>query len=187
MKYLTQVKDLVKIIRDELITQSELPSNSVLNALSLYGTDLTKKVGQTGQTYEGISQTDTTLLFELTSKSSTSDVSEDVEVIVQEQNQLLIEKMFRVHIIIYGSSSSDVAMKIVARLRSENARVHLYDQGVYLSDVSDIHIMNEFKNNKMWLRNDFDIDIAAQFNISQVIDDDMYIGLGDFKIIKEGD
>lgn len=188
MKSIQTLDELTLALRQMLIQQSELSPDRVLNALSLEGTELDKLLEE--QVYESISQNDTTILFQLTALPSESDVSmeEGDKYTAREQvcsmstisgrntivGDFVIDysityyKMYRLAVIMYGLASSDLAAKLIARLRSGNARTNLYSSGIYLEEVSNPTTINEFKNNIMWLRNDFDIDIGVKYNISQI-------------------
>ena len=176
------VKELEKILRESLITQSELLPERVLNSLSLYGTQLDKKLSETR--YGSIEQSDCLTLFELTSRDSTSDVSmtdkED-----NDDNNITYYKAFRLRVIMYGDDSSDIALKIVARFRTEEIRNHLYEQGVYLERIGDPFILNEYKNETMWLRNDIEIDIAVKFKIAPITTDSDFNNISELNIIQD--
>lgn len=177
----TKVDDLEKILRQTLITQSELNPDRVLNSLSLYGTELDKLLSE--NVYVSIEQPDTTMLFELKSRKSDADISFTSE---EDNDDMSItyDKAFTLRVIMYGYSSSDIALKLTARLRTEEIRLQLYEQGVYLEKVSDPYIINEYKNETMWLRNDIEIDIAAKFDILPIHVDHDFASLSEINIIK---
>lgn len=163
MTHVSSVKELNKIVRKHLIAQSELPSTKVLSALSIYGDDLDKMIDE--HVYEAIDQTDAMLLFELNARDSSTDVSFD------EGNSIIYYKSYKLSCIIYGNSCSDIANKLIARFRTEPVRDALQNYGIKLETVSNETTLNEYKNNSMWIRSDFDINIDCKFKIAKLSDD----------------
>ena len=172
-------KELEKIIRKYLITQSELNSKNVLNALDTYGQNLNKNINSS--IFDSYSTSDTVILFELFTRDSSSDISYTNGV----DGQISYYKGYELKLYIYGEKSSDVSNKIVARFRTQYIREHLLDDGVYLEKIEEPTKLNEFINNVMWIRNDVSILINCKFEIPQInLDYDFEI-LNDLKIIKE--
>lgn len=178
MKLISNINDIVKILRTVLIQQSELNADRVLNSLSMYGTELDKLIED--EKYGAIDQNDALLLFELLARATTYDMSET------ENDAIQYYKAFTMHVIIYGNTSSDIAIKLINRLRTETVRAELQSNDIYLESVSDVTLLNEYKNDSMWLRADFDINIAAQFTITKVTISDNYEQLGQLSIINKG-
>lgn len=198
------IEELNKVLRQMLITQSELSPERVLNALSVYGTELDKLLED--NIYESIDRFNATLLFELSSRDATSDMSMEEDTTVVDaltcsrynlcnglevsddlkvtDSSLTSYKAFKLNVIIYGIDSTTIAQKLFARFNSEFCRTLLYQQGIYLESVSQPAILNEFKNNTMWLRNDMTINIAVKQNISQITSDDDYEQLSAVTIIE---
>lgn len=196
--------EINKYLRQVLITQSELSPERVLDALSVYGTELDKLLDES--IYNSIDRTNATMLFELNTRTASSDMTmEENEVKVEAltcsnyvfcddlkvSNDLKVldsditsYKAFRLNVIIYGDASTNIAQKLVARLNSEACRVQLYEQGIYLEKLSDPNTINEFKNDTMWLRTDINIDIAIKQNITQITLDNDYNIIDDVNIIK---
>lgn len=174
---ISNVNEIEKIIRQTLITQSELDGSDVLNALSIYGTTLDKLFEE--HIFTSVEQSDSFMLFELMSRDASSDISMD------ENDAITYYKAFKVKLIIYGNSSSDIALKLCSRLRTEEVRANLYEQGIYLEKVSDPYILNEYKNETMWLRNDIDIDIAVKYTVQPITVDNNFSDITELNIIKE--
>lgn len=182
MKSFDNVSDLEKILRQALITQSTLAPERVLNSLSMYGTELDKLLSE--NICESIDQNDTTMLFELTSREATSDVSM-TETQDNDLNLITYYKAFRLKVIMYGNSSSDIALQLAARFRTEEVRNDLYEQGIYLEKITDPFIINEYKNETMWLRNDVDIDIGVKFSFTPITTDASFANISELNIINE--
>ena len=69
-------------------------------------------------------------------------------------------------------------------MRSEYSRSELYEQGVYISDISNPSHVDEYKNGAIWHRCDFDIEFSVQLTIPQVAENETFEILNE-TIIKE--
>lgn len=164
MKTIDDINELNKIIRTHLVSQAEIASNNVRNALTTYGTDLDKLLEE--KEYVGIGLTDALILFELRTNDNNADVS-----MTENDGDITFYKSYLIYVIIYGDDGKNVMNKLIARLRSQRIRQALYEDGVYLEKVTNDVSINEFKNNVMWLRNDFEIHISCQLRITQLSTD----------------
>ena len=174
MKTLQNIDDIEKIVRQQLILQSEVDAKFVRNSLSLHGEVLEKMLME--QVYSPISTTDVVVLFELRSRTNDSDGSETNE------NVTSYYKSFKVYVIIYGGNSTNIANNIVARFRTSAVRQVLYDNGIYLEAVTEPERINEYKNETMWIRNDIQIDISCQLDIKQISADYTFDSLSNVTI-----
>lgn len=171
MIQITDVNSLETLLRTMLITQSELQANFVRNAMSLYGTDLDSK--ETNDIFAALDQTSEVLiLFSLESRDSDADMSESSE---SSDEHIDYYKSFTCKIIIYGAQSTNTAMKLSSRIRTQNVRTSLQQNGIYVESVSNLNRVQEFKNNVIWLRTDFDIDIRVQFKVLPVTTDSSFL------------
>ena len=181
---LTTVDDIEKIVRAKLIEQSELNPKQVRNALSLHGEALEKWLDE--QTFASIglhvkgydfqtwdeslwdelsdkwSNSGTMMLFELQTRDNTGDMSED------EGDVISYYRSYRVYVTIYGTYGNDISNITVARLRTQAVRLSLRNSGIYLERVSNPVKLNEYKNETMWTRNDFEIDISCKMNVAPI-------------------
>ncbi len=174
IKTFTKVDDINKVLRKYLISQSELPSKQVLNALSTYGENLSKILNNISTSYK---TSEAVMLFELSNRNSDSDVS------FNENNNITYIKSYELNITIYGKDGADIANKTIARLRTERIRRLLYDEGIYIENIDEPGSFNEFKNNVLWPRNDFSINLSCEFSYSQVEQDKDIESISDLKII----
>ena len=154
---ISETKEIEKIIRQQLIAQSELSPDRVLNGLNEFGEDLDKEIKD--DVFDAIDIENNTLLFELQFRHSSSDIS------FTENNDTSKYASFEVHCVIYGDDSNDIAIKTCARFETENIRLELIDKGVYIEDISEISSINEFKNGVLWKRVDFFINISCRFDV----------------------
>lgn len=180
MNTINDINELNKLIRNQLIVQSELPSDRVRNALTTYGTMLDKLL--TKQEFDGICECDELLLFELRTREGESDVS-----MTENDDTITFYKSYSLHIILYGSNSATVMNKLIARLRTRAVRQALYESGVYIEKVENDTSINEYKNDVMWHRHDTDILISCKMSITQVTDDAAFESIEPVNIIYEGD
>lgn len=194
------IKELEKYLRQQLIIQSQLNENRVLNGLSMYGVELDKLLSEgiepeegeeVEQIYDGITHCNTTLLFELEARDSNNNVSMEEDNIDESKavicsnstdcdniavsdntgtvnTNITYYKAFRLKVIIYGDDSKNLAFKLIARFRSEAVRNALYAKGIYVEEVTEQKSVNEYKNESMWLRNDFDINIGIKQEVEQI-------------------
>lgn len=157
---ISDIKELEKICRKYLISQSQLSGEMVRNSLSTYGETLDKVLSKMIEA--SICPCDALILFELKSRHSNSDVS-----MTEVDESITIYKSYTLYIIIYGNDSATLATKLIARLRTEEIRSQLYEEGVYVEKVYNDDSLNEFKNNVMWHRHDFKLDISCMMSVEQ--------------------
>ena len=69
--------EINKILRDELLTQTELPEDHVLNGLSIHGSQLEKRL--IDQKFEPFKITDSIIVFQLNARNSSSNTTQTIE------------------------------------------------------------------------------------------------------------
>lgn len=160
MKYISDIKELDKIIRNMLILQSNLNSEFVRAANSEFGTDLDKK---NSSIFTSLTQNDVAILFEIEARESESNMSEDVK------DGIVIYQSYLAHVIIYGQRSLTLTPALIARLRTEESRELFRTNGVYLESVTTPEKVEEIKNGVIWMRHDFDINISCKMLIQPIV------------------
>ena len=175
MKAFADINEINKIIRAQLITQSELPSNRVRNALTTYGATLDKLL--THQEYSSICVCDDLMLFELRTRDNDADVS-----MTEEDGFVTYYKSYLIYIILYGNESANISSKLIARLRTSSVRLALQDEGIFIEEVKNDTSLNEFKNDVLWHRHDIEILISCKMSISQITPDPQIKELGELQI-----
>lgn len=163
MKTIKDIASIESIIRSELIKQSQLPSNFVRNANSLYGPELNKTIDES--ILDSITHDDCLLLFELFTNDTSNNVSFE-----KDADNITYYRSFRIQITVYGESSTNVASKLIARLRMEDSTMGLQDAGIHVESIQNSNTFNEFINGTVWLRNDFDIYISCELEVEKVSD-----------------
>ena len=160
IKAISNIDELNRIVRYQLILQSELDGSKVLNSISSYGQNLDKLL-QAAE-YTSVVPSDNILLFELTTRLS------DTEVSYMMNDKIQYDRAYLIKVIIYGDNSSDIMNKLVGRFRTEKVRYSLQQEGVYLESIDPSGPINEFKNDRMWIRNDCDINIYCRNEIDEL-------------------
>ena len=173
MIYITSESELDKIMRDLIIEQSQLPGKFVRAQHSLYGTTLNK--GQ-GDVFTSLKHEDNLILFEVHSTGSIESISE------KQSDGLKHFSYFEVQLIIYGDTSTILANKLCARLRSESVRDKALGKGVQIVDVSSQIELKEFKNGAVWIRNDIKLNIACTILITELINSNEADVISEIKI-----
>ena len=163
----SSIQELNKIIRNQLILQSELQPNQVMNGVSIHGQDLLERINQ--YAYKTYTLDSSFIVFVLESRDSSSDFSQ-----TREDGNLNITASYLVHCYVYGFESQTLVNKIVARLRTEYSRLALQEQGVYLESINNIVTGNDFINNTLMIRTDFYINISCEMEISQITKENLY-------------
>lgn len=167
MKAIKDIESIEAIIRAELIKQSQLPANFVRNANSLYGPELNKQIDE--NILDAITHNDCLLLFELFTNETSNNVSFE-----KDDDNITYCRSFRIQITMYGESSTNIASKLIARLRMEESTMTLQAVGIHVESVQNSNTFNEFMNGTVWLRNDFDIYISCELEIEKVSELDAF-------------
>lgn len=170
-------KELEKLLRNMLITQSQLIPNRVLNGNSIRGQDLEKMIDS--NIYISYNLSDCVIIFELFTRTSEENIS-----MIKSNNSLLLYSSYNMHLIIYGNKSEQLAQILKARLESEKNRFDMYNLGIQIEEISNITTINDFKNETIWIRSDFDIDFACCYSIKQVSEFENYETLETININK---
>lgn len=151
-------EDLIKILRTTIITQAELASDKVLNALSIRGTDLSHIISST-QVYSFAAK-DTVILFELL-----KDQDGDNFVTPKDDNHMLVISSYDFHLKVYGNGSDACTQKLRAIFKQPSIALDLREQGIFVKTITSGESINEFINNTMLLRNDLYIKVEVTYLI----------------------
>ena len=155
------IDNLDRVIRTMLISQSELPARFVRNASSAYGTDLDKRL--LDEVFDSIETDDVLMLFD-----NNVDAQDDNVSMTESNDDLTYYLTFKTTVTLYGDRSADVAVKTIARLRSELVRLKLQSNDVFVKDVTNPVVLREFKNNVLWTRHSFELSYAVKLTINSV-------------------
>lgn len=158
---ITDLNEINKYIRQTLIAQSELDGSHILNALSAGGQDLIKDIGDS--IYISYERKDCVILFELMDNNSSTNLT-----MSEIDNSISSFSSYKVHITIYGNASMMMAQVLKARLESEKVRNDLYVKGIYLENVTNAISLNDFINETLWHRTDFDIEISCLLKVEPI-------------------
>lgn len=154
---LKSLDDAIIILRNKIIDITKLDGQFVLNALSIYGTDMSKVLldAQDGIKQDGINPTetinDTLILFEPRNEP------DSLNNMMQKEDAY---SAYILHVIMYGEHAEELSMMLKANLLQIDVKAKLNYDGIQISRISDIEAMNEFKNETMWQRRDMDVHFA---------------------------
>ena len=157
---ISSIEDAERVIRSALIDAGGLSDEYVINALSAYGADLATVFDdyQSSIAHPSASpeeeRDEAIVIFETRCNTDSKDNCIDCDVIHQ---------AYTMHVTIYGDRSDSLARKIKAYLLDIDSKLHMQIHGVHISSVSNIESKNEFKNEVMWQRRDFDIGFSVRF------------------------
>lgn len=164
IKTLSSTDELAIILRKELISQSGIDDSLVRNVESKFGTELSEFTDN--DIVKGLNFNNVMILFDLDDRQNDSDVSQ-----TQSDDSIIYYKSYILRVIIYGKNSNDLSTNLVARFRTQIERTRLQDKGIYIEEVSNPTELNEFYNNILWERHDFDISIRCAIKVLPVIED----------------
>lgn len=179
IKQLTDINIAIKVLRQMLINQSQLESNKVLNALSVYGPE-TLTTGEDCQF--SFTNEDTFILFELIEIESSSNVD-----MTESDDSVSVYAAYEFKLIIYGTDSANIAQKIRGRFRTTKVLDELYAQGIQLYKVDRPTAMNEYINDAMYERRDMSIYFGCNLRVEQVTDYDTFAQLNDIDVVEADD
>lgn len=167
-------KDIIINLRKEIIKQSGISDDRVLNALSVRGTDLTKILDDSILSYD---ISDCFIIFELVEDNSKTSYT------TPNENSMDSIANFNMLLKIYGNSSYIVSQMLKSRLKNPNVITELRNKGIYLTSIDNIVSVNEFINNTYWIRHDMTLNITVRFNFNN-IEDEGYVEAINKTIIK---
>ena len=159
---LSSVDEINKIMRNEIIAQSNLDGKKVVNGYTLHGQDLVEQVNK--YCYKSFKPDDAYIVFELRPRDSYATETDY-------NDELTIYSPYEFHLYVYGNSSTNLVNKLVARLLTDKCRLHLQNQGVYLENITDIDNGTDFVNDTLYLRTDCNINIYCQMKIEATEDE----------------
>lgn len=156
---ITSLDDIIKALRAQLILQSGLDENAVLNGESKKGATPYHKIG--GDIFQSFDSNGAFIIFDLQEYGTTNDIIEPTE-----DNTILNYQSYRLHLSIYGEQASTVAAKIKSRFLTEEVIEDLLEKDIAILQPSQIERKDEFINDCHWHRADLNIDLTVvrEFN-----------------------
>lgn len=152
-------EEAVKQLAAFLASKSGISPDSIFNADSARGTDLSLMISST-QSYSPRASK-SFMLFELRESAE-----EDFATVGYTPETMMAIQSYDFHMMIYGNSSPQDAMRVFSAFKQPDNAMALRDAGVYVKGVAPIESMNEFINNTLLLRRDViaKVQIRAQFD-----------------------
>lgn len=171
--------DIIRNLRAELLIQTRLENERILNATSVRGPELLKTINSSTSTTSPHLE-NTFIIFELKENqsdfygaTSTSDISMDGII------------PYELNLKIYGNKCHELSQQILAQFKSPETALNLREKGVWVYGVSRAESINEFINNTVWQRCDMSIKVMTRFSVNKrVIAADTEI-VTDITIIKQ--
>lgn len=159
MKQITSVEEIEAVISAALIAASGLQVNQVVNANSSLGPYLSKD----GSQLSSIRNDEQFIVFDVHSRESDDTISETYS---EEQ----LTASYTAHIIVYGETGTVLASKVAGQFRTDKTKLDLRRSGLYVEAVSNPQLIHEIKNETVWSRNDFDIDVSVYLSFESASD-----------------
>ena len=172
IKPVSSVEEIVKLFREELIVQSELDSERVLNGLGFRGANLRKNVGEAKyKAYNQIEKHNEFIIF-----TYAEEDEQGTEYTIENDNDFeMVYISVKFHLMVYGNKAATLSQKIRARLLTEESRDRLYAKGLHLQEVSKIESGTDLVNDTMWPRKDMHVELACRLDISKITVDYNYV------------
>ena len=175
---IANINSIETIIRNILIEQSQLEPEFVRNSLSIYSTPL---MTDNQSILDTLQQNQLMILFELRARNDVLNISEQDE----ETGIITMYQGYQAHVIIYGDDCRTLANKLIARLRTGRLNDIFRDNMLEFYSASNPESVQEYINEVMWLRTDFDIDLSCIMEIEPVSSDYIPRRLGELDFIKQ--
>lgn len=154
--------EINKILRSALISLSGLKENRIVNGYTLHGQDLVEQVSK--YCYKSYKPEDSYIVFEL--RPNRDNITE-----MDYDGNLTINSSYTMHCYVYGNNSYGLVNMILAKLKTQDERLKLQIQGLYLQNNSsdDDNITNgtDFINDTLYPRTDFDIIVWCEMLVQK--------------------
>ena len=152
----TTFENAVVSLRSKIIQYTSLPTEFVLNGDSIYGPDLLKMINSS--VGESPSLRDGFIVFEFHEIDSG-------KIGAVQSGDLQMESLaaYGLFLKIYGDTAHYLAQKLLTVFKYPNTVTALRDEGLYITDVSQVGSLNEFINNVRWPRCDLEVDVLCRF------------------------
>ena len=153
---LSSIDEINKILRKEIIFQSELEERRVVNGYSIHGQDLVTQLNSYLQ--NSYDPKDSYIVYEL-------HVDGDYTTETDFSGVLTIAAKYKMHLYVYGNNSTTLSNVLVSRLETDECRLHLQNEGINLISISNISNGTDFINETLYPRTDLDINIYSELQI----------------------
>lgn len=156
-------EDIIRAIRQTIITLLNISADRVLNADSVRGADLLKIISCSEST--SFSLNDLFIVFRL------KEYDNDSYYIIPEEDNtssLIISYEFTMNL--YGNACHEASQKLLTIFKEERTLVNLYESGIYVHQVNKPRFMNEFINNTMWPRCDMSLVLQVRVSVENTAD-----------------
>lgn len=150
-------ENIIKVIGNKLLQIIGLDRNRLFNGVSAHGSDLLKVINESE--YTSFSLNDCFIVFVL------EENNVDRYFILRENDgSMSSHSQFRFSLKIYGNACHDVSQTLLMAFKDENLLQEMYDNSVYILNLTFPKFSFEPINNTLWPRCDIDINLKVRFN-----------------------
>lgn len=154
-------EQIIRIIRQEIIDQTELDGKAVVNATSVRGPAFIKFLDE----YQTVSPdlSNVFIVFEVLENSE----SDQNFLFEHDDESADVVVPYSFNLKIYGSQCHFLAQQLMVNLRNPNVATNLFNKGIWLTEITSPIGQNELINNTIWPRCDMSIHFTVQYNITK--------------------
>ena len=155
---------LIIRVREQLIEQTGISGDRILNAASVRGADLTEILNNTDVL--SIKLTDVFMTFDVVEQEN-----EDNVIIPEEDDTMTALATYNFILKIYGNMCHMCAQQIRALFKTSEVATTLRNAGVYIKGIEFPIDQKEFINNTLWPRCDLTLQLQCRHNFEKTTSD----------------
>ena len=150
-------ENIIKVIGNKLLQIIGLDRNRLFNGVSAHGADLLKVINESE--YTSFSLNDCFIVFVL------EENNPDRYFILRENDGTMSSHaQFKFGLKIYGNACHDVSQTLLMAFKDETILQEIYDNNIYILNLSYPKFSFEPINNTLWPRCDMEINLKVRFN-----------------------
>ena len=151
----TTYNQIVENLYSILVEKSGLPQNLVVNIKSISGADVEKILSETTVVSPNVS--DSFITFEILENENDAYGATTMS-----DTKMETIAAYELHLRIYGESCHELAQRMFAAFKLPSTAMELLDNGMKVTDYSQISSVNEFINMTRWERCDFALEFLCR-------------------------
>lgn len=146
----------IKVLGNKIITILGLERRRLFNAVSVHGADLLKVINDSE--YTSFNLNDAFIVFAL------EEDGNEYYILKEEDGTMSSISKFKMALKIYGNGCHDISQKLLTAFKEVGVLQEMYDNGLYIQNLTYPKFVHEPINNVMWSRCDIDINLKIRFN-----------------------
>lgn len=166
MTKITDLKNLRKIIGDNIVAQSGIPKDHVAFSQTRYGATIQKNPIVEGildeTTLKTISENDAFVVFDINNDISTDDIVED------DGDAVMAYASFTSTVMFYGKDCGLNAIKVKTRFLTQELISDFESKGVHIQAIDSQRQINEYLNGSYVSRQDIIIHFSCEIDVSKL-------------------